>query len=172
MNSSRRQIKRLRGERLWCLLATLAAVMSVSQAAETGGGFVCPVVRAPVPAFVPPAPFKPNMIDGYFLYGGPGLWALVTPHWDGFRANKLVYFRQGLDATAEQEPRMVVVARRLDKPAPLVWADLVNGIHMGAEGDFMNTSIRGLVPGCWEITARYFPARDNVQTLSYTVQMD
>jgi hypothetical protein len=172
MNSSRLQIKRLLDARHWCLLAMLATAISGSQAAETGGGFVCPVVQAPVPVFVPPPPFKPDKSDGYFFYGGPGLWALVTPHWDGIRANKLVYFRQGFDANAEQEPRMVVVARRLDKPAPQVWADWVGSVHMGAGGDFMNTSIHGLVPGCWEITARYFPARDTVQTLTYTVQMD
>jgi hypothetical protein len=130
------------------------------------------VVQAPVPAFIPPAPFKPNKVDSDFLYGRPGLWALVTPHWGRFRANKLVYFRQGFDANVEQEPRMVVVARRLDKPGPQVWADWVGSVHMGAAGDFMNTSIQGLVPGCWEITARYFPARDKVQTLSYTVQLE
>ena len=155
-----------------CLLATLAGILSGAQAAESGGGFVCPVVKAPVPAFIPPAPFKPNKVDGNFFYGGPGLWALVTPHWDKFRANKLVYFRQGFDATAEPEPRMVVVARRLDAQAPLIWADRVGSVHMGPEGDFMNTAIPGLVPGCWEITARYFPSRNGVQTLSYTIQLD
>jgi hypothetical protein len=97
----------------------LVAMNSPMQAAEE---FACPIVTAPSPQFIPPAPFKPyRMTDGRFLLGTAGLWALVTPRWTKYTGQKLPYFRQEFVRSEEGEPRMAVVARRLDKPAPLVW---------------------------------------------------
>ena len=40
--------------------------------------------------------------------------------------NKLPYFSRDLDGQTEADPRLAVVARRLDSTQPLVWADWVN----------------------------------------------
>ena len=136
--------------------------------------FICPVTQPPKPAFVPPAPFKPvQATSGGFLYGTPQLWAMVTTQWTALSANKLPFFAEGFDWKRESAPRMIVVARRLDIPQPLVWGNWVHaaGPTYGTdEGSAMITSLPRLQPGCWEITARYFPAEHHDQTLSYVVQ--
>jgi hypothetical protein len=160
-----------------CRLAAILALAATSAPLHAAGEFVCPVTQPPNPAFVPPPPYKLQpAINGSFYIGTPGLWAQVITHWSPGNGRKLPYFRQGFDMSKENDPRMVVVARRLDKSVPLVWANWVNSGRVTSypvpEGDFIVTGVGDLDRGCWEIAARYFPTRDNVQTLTYTVLVE
>ena len=136
----------------------------------------CPVTKPSEHSFVPPAPYKSSVGGDGFLYGTAKLWTLMHPGWrvhSGGR--KLPYFRQGFDSMAEMNPRLNVVARRLDGDGPLVWNDWTNSAFIkgqGAEGMFMTTGVDIPVSGCWEITARYAAGRDNIQTLTYVVWVD
>jgi hypothetical protein len=158
------------------LLASLA-LGAISLTAVAGGSEdACPVTKAPDQQFKPPFGYHVSTgNDGRFLLGTPDLWVLVSPHWKlGLTGRKLPYFSQSfLYGKSEVDPRLAVVARRLDSPAPLVWSDWVNGAGSG-NGDpnnhgFMVTSLPIPTEGCWEITARYTPARGKIQVLTYTV---
>jgi len=144
----------------------------------------CAVTKAPEPPFIPPRQWEPESSrdGGHFLFGTPGLWALVHNHWklhlDG---TKLPYFSEHYEWRNEPDPRMVVLARRLDATGDLVWADWVNGAgpsHRFSEPidptkpGFMVTSLQIPTAGCWEITARYAPVRGKFETLSYTVLVE
>jgi hypothetical protein len=138
----------------------------------------CPVTKAPDPPFRPPAGFDayPGR-DGRFFFGTPDLWVVVTPTWKlGRTGRKLPYFSQHFFyGKSEVDPRMAVVARRVDSPAPLVWSDWVNGggPSSGEEVQgFMVTSLPIPTAGCWEITAHFTPARDKIHTLTYTVRVE
>jgi hypothetical protein len=142
----------------------------------------CPVAKAPDQQFKPPLGYHPYTgNDGRFLLGTPSLWALVTTHWKlGWTGRKLPYFSQNFSyGKSEVDPRLAVVARRLDSPEPLVWSGWVNGggPPYSPPGDpndhgFMVTSLPIPTAGCWEITARYTPARDKIQILTYTVWVE
>jgi hypothetical protein len=99
------------------------------------------------------------------------------------------FFRQGYDWMKEKDPRLTVVARRLDSNAPLVWNGYANNASIegeGAAGMFMTTGVDIPASGCWEITAHYLASPeilaeqpggyvaspDNFQTLTYTVWVD
>jgi len=114
----------------------------------------CPVTRPPNPQFVPPPPEAPMSREDGFFYGTSALWAMVDPHWQlhKFAGQKLPYFRQGYDVNQERDPRLVVVARRVDAPAKMVWAGRANS----APG-FMVTGLEIPTAGCWEIVAQYTP---------------
>src|ERR1700722_16823657 len=85
----------------------------------------CPVTRNPqTQSFVPPAPYLPR--SGEFLYGSNSLWTYVADDVQASRRHlslKLVYWRAGFDSLKESNPTLAVVARRLDSPAPLIWAE-------------------------------------------------
>jgi len=161
------------------LLASLAFGASSVTAFAAGNEDTCPVTKAPVQQFIPPLGYHPLPENyGSFLLGTPDLWVLVFSHWKlGLTGNKLPYFSQNfIYGKTEVDPRLAVVARRLDSPAPLVWSDWVNGggPPYSPPGDpndhgFMVTSLPIPTAGCWEITARYAPARDKIQILTYTV---
>jgi len=170
----------MRSRILFFVLA-VALLLGVPRASLAEGNHTCAVTKAPVPPFTPPRRWgTEGSRDGeYFFFGSPGLWALVHNYWrlhlDG---TKLPYFSEHYEWKNEPDPRMVVVARRLDAPAGLVWADWVNGAgpsHRYSEPvdptkpGFMVTSLQIPMAGCWEITARYTPVRGKVEILSYTV---
>ena len=136
----------------------------------------CPVTRNSQPkSFVPPAPYLPH--SGEFLYGSNSLWTdvaddvrAVAAGGQGLLSLKLVYWRAGFDWLKESNPKLAVVARRLDGLAPLVWADAAHGVKFpendGPEGMAMMTGIAFPTEGCWEISANY-----QGQTLSYVVSV-
>ena len=133
----------------------------------------CPVTEAPRPPFVPPEPFSADSATGEFLYGTPALWAVVVKSWHAHSGSKLPYFRQDFDATKERNPRLTVVARRLDAPAAMVWAGSANsGSAEGLGKGFMVTGLDIPTVGCWEIAAHYDPAPNRSQTLAYTVWVE
>ena len=167
-------------------LICLAVAPVLRDAPGTKGQNECPVTKAPEHPFIPPAGYDPyRWNDGRFLLGTAELWVLVTPHWvHRSVGNKLPYFSEEFFyGRTEGDPRLAVVARRLDRTEPLVWSEWVNSAGPSfVSGDpaprnpkdhgFMVTSLPIPKAGCWEIAARYFPARDKVQTVTYTVSVE
>jgi hypothetical protein len=111
------------------------------------------------------------------------LWVLVNNHWKlNWDGRKLPYFSTHYNYWKRTgPPPMVVLARRLDAEAPLIWADHVNGAGPSfrppespdpAKPGFMVTSLEIPTAGCWEITARYAPPEGNAETVSYTVLVE
>ena len=162
-------------------LAFTATFLRMSGAERRNG---CPVTKEPEHPFIPPPPLD-KAEDGTFVLGTPRLWARVTTHWLLNRTgNKLPYHSEVYSHYKVDNPPLAVVARRLDDPEPLVWADRVNGawpLSPGARGDdiaarggigAMITSLPIPTAGCWEISAHYTPLGDKVQTLTYTVWVE
>ena len=161
------------------LLLSFAFAARIPSALATGTEADCRITQAPAHPFVPP---KGYHVDGNFALGTPGLWANVYTHWKlNFNQNKIPFFSEDyIFGKSDFDPRLAVVARRLDSPAPLVWSDWVNGggpsyrspdprpLDSNDHG-FMVTSLPIPSVGCWEITAHYTPARDKSNTLTYTV---
>ncbi len=161
--------------------------ISVFPASAAGGDNACAVTAAPEPSFVPPPQFSPytSADSEHFLYGTPGLWALVFTRWKlgSWEGNKLPYFSVHYDWKRDQSPQMqmTVEAKRLDAPAPPVRADHVSGVgpssRYGEEPDLTKpgaliTALRIPAAGCWEITARYTPPTGAVEKLSYTILVE
>jgi hypothetical protein len=135
----------------------------------------CPITRPSDHPFVPPPPYQSTVGTNEFLYGTPALWTLIYPDWHVHSGGKLPFFRQGYDWMKEKDPRLTVVARRLDGKAPLVWNGWANNASVdgrGMAGMFMVTGIDIPAPGCWEITAHYVASPNNIQTLTYTVLVE
>jgi len=163
--------------RIWFFVLFLALVASVPRSSFADGKQTCLVTAAPDPPFVPPPPFRADSSNGEFLYGTPALWAVVQRHWQvhGFDGQKLPYFPQGLDSTKEHNPRLTVVARRLDGPEPMVWAGWANGAGATegtAKVSFITTGLSIPAAGCWEIAAHYIPSPSDSRTLTYTVWVE
>jgi hypothetical protein len=160
--------------RLWLLFASLAFGAVSLTALDTGSEDACPVTRTADQQFK----------DGSFRLGTPDLWTLVTTHWKpGSPGQRLAYFSENF-FYMQGDSRLAVVARRLDAPAPLIWSDWAIGAgpsYRYRDGPpprdpndhgFMLTRLTVPTAGCWEITARYAPARDKVQILAYTVWVE
>ncbi len=163
------------GKRAWLCVLFLAFAARFPHPSLAEGKAGCPVTRAPDPRFVPPPPFNGESLgSGEFFYGTPALWAMVESRWQihGFSGSKLPYFRQGFDASKERDPRLSVVARRLDRPEQMVWAGWANSGGISDLGSFMVTGLTIPAAGCWEIAAHYAPARGKIQTLTYTVWVE
>jgi hypothetical protein len=142
----------------------------------------CAVTKAPEHPFIPPPPNADSASDGSFVLGTPGLWAHVNTHWSLFRTgNKLPFHSEIYSQNKQDNPQhppmeelerrsfaLAVVARRLDASEPLVWSERVSV----ASGGVMITSLPIPTAGCWEISVRYTPPRDKVQTLTYTVWVE
>jgi hypothetical protein len=135
----------------------------------------CPVTIAPDRPFVPPAPYIAEPHDGGFLYGSDSLWTFVPTdaNW-GPPGKKMVYWRAGFDywrpsIDGQKEPptMLAVVARRLDAPAPMVWAPHASSVRFPElPGTAMITGLELPTPGCWEISAHF-----GDDTLSYVLLM-
>jgi hypothetical protein len=154
-----------------------ALVASIPRATLADSKAGCPVTTAPNPPFVPPPPFRADAGSDEFLYGSPALWAVVQRHWQvhGFDGQKLPYFRQGYDSTKDHNPRLMVVARRLDASEQMVWAGWANGagaIEGATKISFITTGMSIPTAGCWEIAAHYASPEGDSQTLTYTVWVE
>ena len=172
------------GFRSLCFVLGTALLVGVPPASFGQSNGACPVTVAPQPPFVPPPQWEPVGSSGgkYFLFGTSGLWAFVHTHWklhaDG---RKLPYFSEYFDWMTETPPRMTVLAKRLDAPAPVVQAERVNragpSSRYGEQPDltkpgFMVTALEIPSAGCWEISARYSPPQRDPQMVSYTVLVE
>jgi hypothetical protein len=159
--------------RIWFFVLCLALAACFPNASLADGKGGCPVTNAPDPPFVQPPPFNDETLgSGEFFYGTSALWAMVHPHWRVHGGGKLPYFRQGYDWLQEKDPRLTVVARRLDSPEKMVWAGWANNGNVANKKSFMVTGLSIPTAGCWEIAAHYSPAPDNIQTLTYTVWVE
>jgi hypothetical protein len=112
-------------------LFALAIVLALSfpSASLASNSNSCPITKAPDQPFVQPSPYRPYTgTNDHFLFGTPELWAFIETRWVLHlnSGNKLPYFSRDLDVEAAADPRLAVVARRLDSTQPLVWADWVN----------------------------------------------
>jgi hypothetical protein len=90
---------------------------------------------------------------------------------DGTRLSaKLVYWRTGFDWRTESLPDLKIIAKRLDRPAPFIEAQVAHAVLLSADLDnqrpadmAMMTGIEIPEPGCWQIVATY----KSIYTLSY-----
>jgi hypothetical protein len=100
--------------------------------------------------FVPLPPYRARVGSDEFLYGTPALWTVIYANWRVHSGGKLPYFRQGYDWMKEKDPRLTVVARRLDGQEQLVWNGWANNGYAfgngGVENMFMVTGLDGVVP--------------------------
>jgi hypothetical protein len=111
---------------LMASIVVLSATASIgAQARVTEPTSACPAT-SPDMAFVPPAPYPAVATQGRFWYGNAGLWTTLSNdgHWSGVRNehgifDKVFWWHPGFDGRGEQRPALRVVARRLDRLAPL-----------------------------------------------------
>ena len=159
--------------RFIALILAVALLTGLPRFLRADDDFVCLVTNAPDVAFVPPSPYESleTTSNAIFLFGTADLWTVVNTRWQPLNGNKIPYFSQGYDAKEDPDPRLQVVARRLDKQVPLQWADWANGGGVGWElkDNFLVTGVGQLDPGCWEISAHFNPSREKIATLSFTV---
>ena len=115
----------------------------------------CPVTKPPNQPFVPPPPYWTHHNADQFWYGTESLWTLLgvqgTWHCEGA---KLTYWHRGFD-WRKDKPELTVVAKRLDREAPIVVAYQANAVFVTTDKPAMMTGIDIPSSGCWEITAQY-----------------
>jgi len=125
----------------------------------------CPITLPSDVPFTPPTPYPakpPSAYVGEFWYGTPELWTMLSEDgtWDSLPltsdgyTQKVFWWRQGYDMSAEPNPNLSVIGKRLDAPAlPLLASSATN-----ARADFGEAMLVGVeipTPGCWEITGEY-----------------
>lgn len=123
----------------------------------------CPVTRPPDPPFVPPAP-HPAKEPGRFWLGTNALWTSLYEDgiWRGIVApsgtrNKFWWWRAGWEWDSDlrdNDPGLIITARRIDSAAPSVRAPDVTNAELGS-GWAMLTMLEIPTSGCWEITGNY-----------------
>jgi hypothetical protein len=137
----------------------------------------CPVTKPPAQPFVPPPPYWTEHNPDQFWYGTESLWTLlgVQGTWhignkvlkdEGAYRNKLIYWRGGFDWRREPEPKLIVIAKRLDSEVPSVATDTAHAVFVPTERAAMMTAIDIPSSGCWELTAQY-----GGQKLSFVVSI-
>ncbi len=123
----------------------------------------CPITTPQDPVFVPPEPYPETAYKGYFWYGTNALWTAVPedgvwsllPHNPKGYTQKLPWWREGYSWTDEPKSELKVTGRRLDAPAPELFADDATNAY---ETNFLSTMLVGVdfpTLGCWEITGHY-----------------
>jgi hypothetical protein len=145
--------------------STQASLASVSQQLQdrvrNEAPEACPVTKPPAQPFVPPPPYWTDHGPDDFWYGTESLWthlgAQGTWHLEGKSGyrTKLTYWRRGFDWRREPEPKLIVIAKRLDREAPPVAADPAHAVFVTTERPGMMTGIDIPSTGCWELTAQY-----------------
>jgi hypothetical protein len=142
----------------------MAAEWQSRHTATSSSGAGCPVTPASSPAFIPPAPYPPNPPSDSFWFGTEKLWTLLRadgtwqnlPHSDSGYGQKLFWWRDGYNWTAEPQPKLIVTAKKLNVSAPVVSAPRAsNGYRQEDWKSFMVVGIDIPTGGCWEITGRY-----------------
>jgi hypothetical protein len=146
-----------------CFCGFVLALLVPNLATAADSEHACPVTTPPNPAFVPPAPYRPNAYHGGFWYGSNALWTQlpVDGVWSGLPRrdnkgyfNKLFLWQQGFDGRKEPEADITVVLKRLDTHMPHVSS-------RGGTNAFFDNSwamLTGVIfptEGCWEVTSYY-----------------
>jgi hypothetical protein len=161
----------LRGHEMvpWVLpLAVLLSVTALSASVRHNKSpwAACVTTRLSTPRFVPPSPYWQDASKEMFWYGSNSLWTLLgiqgTWYIDrnalenrGVYSTKLVYWRQGFDWRTEVDPDLRVIAKRLDRKAPLVLAAPAHAVFVTRTRPAMMVGIDIPSAGCWELTAEY-----------------
>jgi hypothetical protein len=130
----------------------------------------CPVTLAAPRRFAEPSPSSASR----FWYGDERLAVLLKAggRWRGMGPaksyrDKLVWWRQGYDGTAEPRPKLLVTGRRLDGDAPaLATPTPTNARHADFGGWAMLVALEFSSAGCWQVTGEYGP-----QKLSFVVDV-
>jgi hypothetical protein len=137
---------------------------------------ICEVTR-PEPVFAVPKPFPSKLPDGYRgdWWGSAALWTILHRDGEVWRylpqsadglSQKTFWFSTDWNLSAEPEPAITVIGRRLDGPGTFGFSPGTNA----ASVDFGTAMLVGIdVPtiGCWEIIGRYRAA-----SLSYVVLVE
>jgi hypothetical protein len=158
--------------RLLTVLCALSFVPQSSVTQQSGTAFPanapesCAVTKPYDRPFVPPFQLKEKQDANLFWFGTDRLWTRLPSNgtWSGlphytsgdptFR-QKLFFGRQGFDAHQEPLPRLTVIGRRLDSPAPPLLADRATSGWTRPDDQFMVVGINFPTLGCWQITGRY-----------------
>jgi hypothetical protein len=142
------------------------------------GSAQCLTTRAPNPPFVPPSQYLFDAPKGAFWYGSDQLWTALgfdgkwimrdnVLHGKGYRT-KLTFWARGFDWHTELEPKLVIIAKRLDGDASSVVVAHANAVFIPSRSAVpivsanvpvaapgMMTGIDIPSAGCWEVTAQY-----------------
>jgi hypothetical protein len=119
----------------------------------------CPVTLAAERPFPEPSPSTASR----FWYGDEKLAVLLKAggRWRGMGPDrsyrdKLFWWRQGYDGTAEPTPKLIVTGRRLDGDAPALAIPGSTGAnHPDFGGWAMLVGVEFPVAGCWQVTGEY-----------------
>jgi hypothetical protein len=116
----------------------------------------CLVTKPSDEPFVPPFPKPAKQAEDSFSFGTDRLWTQLPADgtWRGL-PHYLFFGRQGYDAHEEPEPKLRVTARRLDSPAPPLFADPDTSGWVHPDQQYMIVGINFPTLGCWEITGHY-----------------
>jgi hypothetical protein len=142
------------------------------------GAAQCLTTRAPNPPFVPPAQYLFDAPKGAFWYGTDQLWTALGSdgkwsmgdnvlHGKGYRT-KLTFWSRSFNWRTELEPKLVIIAKRLDADLPSIVVAQANAVFIPSHGTAaiapdiarrvppaMMTAINIPTAGCWEVTAQY-----------------
>ncbi len=114
----------------------------------------CPITQPPSEPFVPPAPYPAKLCPDSFWLGSEKLWVMrpVGGLWHGL-TDKVFWWRKGYDWRTENPPQLKVTGKRLDVPAPALYADHAQPAFIKIPA--IVTGIDIPTVGCWEITGDY-----------------
>jgi len=133
----------------------------------------CPVTKPGDRPFVPPSKYPKKLSKDHFWYGTDRLWvALPTvgtwaglPHYtpqDPTFRQKIMWWREGLDANADLRGRFKITGKRLDSLAPPLLSDPVSGVSGGViehgiiKGPpFIMSGVNFPALGCWEVIGHF-----------------
>jgi hypothetical protein len=128
----------------------------------------CPITQPPSERFVPPDPYPTFHPTGTFWLGSEKLWTMRDTDglWHGLRIidadsgftheiyrDKVFWWRKGYDWRTENPPQFKVSGKRLDAPAPPLYADQAQPTFIKIPA--IGTGIDIPTVGCWEITGDY-----------------
>src|SRR6516164_5603770 len=131
----------------------------------------CPIAKPPARPFIPPPPYPPTAGHECFWFGTEKLWTQLRgdgiwkglPHYtpdDPTFRQKLFWWRQGYEVSAEPQPKLRITGKRLDTSGPtLLLADHGSNGWQQQDQPFMVVGINLPTLGCWEIKGQYHDAQ-------------
>jgi len=131
----------------------------------------CPITKPPARPFIPPPPYPPTSGHECFWFGTEKLWTQLRgdgiwkglPHYtpdDPTFRQKLFWWRQGYEVSAEPQPKLRITGKRVDSSAPtLLLADHGSNGWQQQDQPFMVVGINLPTLGCWEIKGLYHDAQ-------------
>ncbi len=137
----------------------------------------CPVTLPSEPLYVAPGEAKPvDPARGMFLHGTDALFTQLASdgRWTGIKSatgtrNKSAWFRKDAEWSEERPYQLIVTAKRIDGPGPMITVPRVTNMLVGKELQEMAMLVMLELPerGCWEVTGNY-----KSEYLSFIVWLD